>query len=74
MVADGDAKTPKQGNVSMKFVVVATVVLFSASLVGCAQPPSLGSLSRAPDPRIPKRSPQPEKDCVHVPFPQCSGG
>ena len=58
----------------MKFVVVAAVVLFSGSLASCAQPPSLGSLSRAPDVRIPKRSPAPEQDCVHVPFPQCSGG
>lgn len=58
----------------MKFVVIAAVVLFSVSLVGCAQPASLGSLSRAPDVRIPKRSPAPEQDCVHVPFPQCSGG
>jgi hypothetical protein len=58
----------------MKFVVIAAAVLFSVSLVGCAQPPSLGSLSRAPDPRIPKRSPPNVQDCVHVPFPQCSGG
>jgi hypothetical protein len=54
----------------MKSVVIAVAVLFSASLAGCAQPPSLGSLSRAPDVRIPKRSP-PD---VRVPFPQCSGG
>jgi hypothetical protein len=60
--------------VSMKFVVIAAAVLFSVSLVGCAQPPSLGSLSRAPDARIPKRSPPNVQDCVHVPFPQCSGG
>jgi hypothetical protein len=42
--------------VSMKFAVVAAVVRVSVSLVGCAQPPSLGSLSRTPDARIPKRS------------------
>jgi hypothetical protein len=58
----------------MRFVVIAAVVLFSVSLVGCAQPPSLGSLSRAPDPRIPKRSPPNLQDCVRVPFPQCTGG
>jgi PBP1b-binding outer membrane lipoprotein LpoB len=58
----------------MKFVVIAAVVLVSVSLVGCAQPASLGSLSRAPDVRIPKRSPPNVQDCVHVPFPQCSGG
>ena len=58
----------------MKFAVFATVVLLSVSLVGCAQPPSLGSLSRAPDPRIPKRSSPDVQDCVHVLFPQCSGG
>jgi hypothetical protein len=58
----------------MKFVVIAAVVLSSVSLVGCAQPASLGSLSRAPDIRIPKRPPTPEQDCVRVPFPQCSGG
>jgi hypothetical protein len=57
----------------MKIVVIATVVLFSVSLAGCAQPASLGSLSRAPDAR-PKRSPPDVQDCVHVPFPQCSGG
>jgi hypothetical protein len=58
----------------MKSVVIAVAVLLSVSLVGCAQPPSLGSLSRAPDARIPQRSPPPVQDCVHVPFPQCSGG
>jgi hypothetical protein len=63
-----------KGTVSMKFVVIAAVVLFSASLIGCVQPASLGSLSRAPDARIPKRSPPDVQDCVRVPFPQCSGG
>jgi hypothetical protein len=58
----------------MKIVVIATAVLFSVSLAGCAQLPSLGSLSRAPDARIPKRPPPNVQDCVHVPFPQCSGG
>jgi hypothetical protein len=58
----------------MKFVVIAAAVLFSASLAGCAQPASLGSLSRAPDVRIPQRSPPNVQDCVHVLFPQCSGG
>jgi hypothetical protein len=58
----------------MKSVVIAAVVLFSTSLVGCAQPGSLGSASRAPDIRTPKRPPSVEQDCVHLPFPQCSGG
>jgi PBP1b-binding outer membrane lipoprotein LpoB len=58
----------------MKFAVIAAVVLSSVSLAGCAQPASLGSLSRAPDVRIPKRPPPNVQDCVHVPFPQCSGG
>jgi hypothetical protein len=43
-------------------------------LAGCGQTASLGSLSRAPDARIPKRFPAELQDCVHVPFPQCSGG
>jgi hypothetical protein len=58
----------------MRFVVIAAAVLLSASLAGCAQPASLGSLSRAPDVRIPKRSQPDVQDCVRVPFPQCSGG
>jgi hypothetical protein len=58
----------------MKSVVIAAVVLFSVSLAGCAQPASLGSLSHSPDARIPKRPPPNVQDCVHVPFPQCSGG
>jgi hypothetical protein len=58
----------------MKSVVITAVVLSSISLAGCAQPASLGSASRAPDIRIPKRSPPDLQDCVHVPFPQCTGG
>jgi hypothetical protein len=58
----------------MKFVVITTIVLFSAALAGCGQSATLGSLNRDPDTHILKRSPPPVEDCVHVPFPQCSGG
>jgi len=58
----------------MKFVLIAAVVLSSVSLVGCGQTASLGSLSRTPDMRVPKRSPPDVQDCVRVPFPQCSDG
>ena len=58
----------------MKFVVIAAVVLSSISLAGCFETASLGSLSRAPDTRTPKRSTPEIQDCVRVPFPQCSGG
>jgi hypothetical protein len=58
----------------MKFVLIAVVVLPSVSLAVCAQPASLGSLSRAPDIRIPKRFPPDVQDCVQMPFLQCSGG
>ncbi len=57
----------------MKFVVIAAVVLSFIALVGCAQTASLGSASRAPDTRVPKRFPPDVQDCMRVPFPQCSG-
>jgi hypothetical protein len=50
----------------MKPVFIVVVVLSFVSLAGCS--------GRAPDSMIPKRFPQVEQDCIHVPFPQCSGG
>jgi len=58
----------------MKFMVIATVALSLIPLAGCFETPSLGSLSRTPDTRAPKRSTPEIQDCVRVPFPQCSGG
>jgi hypothetical protein len=58
---------------NMRFVVIAGVVSSSISLAGCFEATGFGSLGRAPDTRMPKRSSPVIQDCVHVPFPQCGG-
>jgi hypothetical protein len=55
----------------MKFVVIAAIILSSISLAGCLGTPTYGSVGRVPDSPIAKRPPL--EDCVHLPFPQCSG-
>ena len=61
----------------MKFNVVTIITIIGLSLIplaGCLEATGYGSADRAPDSSVPKRAPLPEQDCVHVPFPQCSGG
>jgi hypothetical protein len=57
----------------IRLVVIADVILSSISLAGCFEATGFGSLGRVPDTRMPKRSSPVIQDCVHVPFPQCSG-
>jgi hypothetical protein len=56
----------------MKIVVIAALVFSSISLAGCFEATSYGSA--ASDRSIPTRLPPGLQDCVHVAFPQCSGG
>jgi hypothetical protein len=58
----------------MKFAVIVAAILSSISRAGCFVTTSHGSLGRAPDSLIAKRSPLEGQDCTRVPFPQCSGG
>jgi hypothetical protein len=62
------------GGKTYEFAVITAAVLSSISGAGCFETTSHGSLGRAPDSLMPKRSPLEEEDWIRVPFPQCSGG